>query len=567
MKIKKLQKLLIGIFALILIQMPIAAVNADTSEITIKEIASGLDYDYVYDYNDGLAKVEKAGKSGYIDRKGNLAIPLIFDYADPFSEGRSMVTLDGKTGYIDKTGEIVFSFEYVLYKPFKEGLAAVCNKQEGEPRSTTFSEWGFVDPTGKLVIPCEYDTALSFSEGLAAVRKDGKWGYIDKTGKVIIPFKYDRAADFSEGLALVSLWNRTSANLDNYGFIDKTGKVVVPLQYELANSFSEGLAGVKKDGKLGYIDTSGRVVIPFEYDSWHRPFNEGLAPVLKNGKWGYIDKTGKVVIPLIYSAAEAFSDGMAAVSIDGKKFGYIDKTGKLVIPYEYDHDRNMAFSEGLAQVSQADDQVRRLIETGDGTKWRTRVGFIDKTGRLVVPFDMYIMTPSYNEGMITMQKDDGKWLVLEISARITKDITATFGATRYVLNGEAFTQETMVYNDTAYLPAAYLARQLGLTANWDEASNITTLTSTGAAYPAGSGSSSVPTANPITRTIRATFGATQYILNGEQFDEQTLVCNDTAYLPAAYLARKLGLTVNWDAATNITTLTSKMVSNCIIKIN
>ena len=138
---------------------------------------------------------------------------------------------------------------------------------------------------------------------------------------------------------------------------------------------------------------------------------------------------------------------------------------------------------------------------------------------------------------------------------VTRTITATFGATRYTLNGEPFTQESIVYGGIAYLPAAYLATRLGLSARWDAATNITTLTSTGVRPP--SSSEAMPPANPVTRTITATFGGTRYILNDELLDEDTMVYNGVAYLPAAYLATKLGLTARWDAATNITTLTSK----------
>jgi hypothetical protein len=59
----------------------------------------------------------------------------------------------------------------------------------------------------------------------------------------------------------------------------------------------------------------------------------------------------------------------------------------------------------------------------------------------------------------------------------TKQITVIFGATKYFLDGEPFTTPTMLYNDAAYLPAAYLASKLGLTARWDRATNTTTLTS------------------------------------------------------------------------------------------
>jgi len=52
------------------------------------------------------------------------------------------------------------------------------------------------------------------------------------------------------------------------------------------------------------------------------------------------------------------------------EWGFIDKTGKLVIPLVYDWVWD--FSEGLAVV----------VQNG-------KCGFIDKTGEVVIPFGVY----------------------------------------------------------------------------------------------------------------------------------------------------------------------------------
>jgi len=80
---------------------------------------------------------------------------------------------------------------------------------------------------------------------------------------------------------------------------------------------------------------------------------------------------------------KGFSDGLAKVTVNGK-VGFIDATGKLVIPAKfYDAGR---FSEGLAPFENAHE------------KW----GYIDSTGRIVVPprFDWAI---PFEEGLALVQ--------------------------------------------------------------------------------------------------------------------------------------------------------------------
>lgn len=74
------------------------------------------------------------------------------------------------------------------------------------------------------------------------------------------------------------------------------------------------------------------------------------------------------------SRIEPFSDGLAPVYKYSRKegggsvlkAGFVDKTGKLVIPYEY--DSVWPFSDGCARVEK-----------------NSKYGFISKRGRVVVP--------------------------------------------------------------------------------------------------------------------------------------------------------------------------------------
>lgn len=281
------------------------------------------------------------------------------------------------------TGGQVAEYEQVL--PFSDGLARAVKGNEAEGY-----QFVYLDKTGAEVFSLDNECA-NFSDGLALVGTiDGrywKYGYIDTTGKVAIPLEYSSARDFSDGLALVA------RDRENYGYIDKNGAVVVPFgEYDETEDFSEGLARVTKYGedgskKCGFIDTTGAVAIPLEYDIAFS-FSEGLAVVGKRDAdgyewtWSFIDKTGTTVITLpqgyfVYSydlgaivGIDGFSDGLALVGIENVGCGYIDTTGAVVFTLPREYKRVGNFSDGLALVEK------------DG-----KLGFIDKTGTVVVPLE------------------------------------------------------------------------------------------------------------------------------------------------------------------------------------
>ncbi len=333
---------------------------------------AAVNYDYVGDFQDGMAIVNKGEKIGFIDKMGNEVIPCIYDYseyadyffreglafvrqgdkcffidkegkkpfdfkydsANNFSEGLAVVWKDGKCGYIDTKGnEIIALTDKQFYSDFSDGLAAV--SKDGK--------FGFIDKTGKLVIPFDFEQLEpeekpSFHEGLAAVGKNGKYGYIDKNGKEIVPFKFDSAFDFSEGMAVV-------AQNDKWGFVDKNGNIVIPCEYESANSFSEGYAVVSKDKKYFFIDKNGKKALPTISDNGIGSFHDGLASFNKYAdgdmKFGYIDKSGKEVVPCIYSGYGLdFSEGLAVVQKDGI-FGFVDKEGNSTFDIQSEEVKNV----------------------------------------------------------------------------------------------------------------------------------------------------------------------------------------------------------------------------------
>ena len=67
-------------------------------------VITEFEYDAVWDYNCGLAKVKKGDKYGYVNLQGELVIPLIYDMAWSFVNGKGLVRKGNRSHDIDKLG-------------------------------------------------------------------------------------------------------------------------------------------------------------------------------------------------------------------------------------------------------------------------------------------------------------------------------------------------------------------------------------------------------------------------------------------------------------------------------
>lgn len=240
-------------------------------------------------FHDGLARIGRNGKYGYMNIKGEEVIPCSYTDADDFSNGVARVRVDGKTKYIDVNGNDVPS-------PNTQSSGATNLQSSNEfTIKVVNGKYGYADTSGKIVIPCKYDGAKPFRNSYAAVEKyeyingapvmsdeyDPRWGVIDESGNVIIPFKYNFYYDaendiplFSEGVAIVQ--DKT----EKFGFFDKNGKRLTPCKYTVAQPFSNGVAYVEYKIKLGkqgnkvkyatlkgYVDANGK-------DTFSQPYSE-----------------------------------------------------------------------------------------------------------------------------------------------------------------------------------------------------------------------------------------------------------------------------------------------------
>lgn len=318
-------------------------------------------YDYIHDVGNGWKCVEQNEQWGCVDTNNNIIIPIT--YSNSFSFENGYITLQ-------KVDETKLFFDNTGRKIIPRQIAGKYKDigcfVNGVAVVTDANEYkGLINKKGELLLSCECETIADLKEGVAWCVKDGKYALIDRIGRKKIEVSLNFATDFYEGLSLVQ-------NNNGYGFIDTSGKFKVPCIYEDGSVFMNGYACMKKDGKWGMIDKTGKVVLDFKYDEQFY-YSEGLLGVKENNKCFYLDIYGKKKIVLKENIIDLarFSNGLAIVS-DSNKYGFIDKTGKVVIPLSYQQVTN--FVKGRAVYMLSKDSEERSVY---------KFGLLDKSGKKI----------------------------------------------------------------------------------------------------------------------------------------------------------------------------------------
>ncbi len=322
----------------------------------------------VQDQIHGFTPVSKAGKWGYLDASGKLAIPCEWDDAWRFSpEGYAVVTRSGfadsmsKRGIIDRSGKIIIQPEW-------DGAINFC--QEGLGMMRRGGSWALFHQSGRQITPPEI--RLDWNR---LAWKDRRWdlGVLPGVGEVWSPdgksSSDERAMAILQTSALLSQRDKFNYRLemqttrDGTGFLNAMGEWKYPPQRGRARPFHQGRAAIEKDGKWGFIDVTGKLVVNQEWDEV-KDFSGGYAAVLRGGKWGFVHEDGRLAVEPAWQMCGNAREDMAAVS-QNNRWGHVNlSTGQLTVPTQWDEVQ--PFHEGRAAV--------RL-----GQKW----GFVDTAGKVI----------------------------------------------------------------------------------------------------------------------------------------------------------------------------------------
>lgn len=196
--------------------------------------------------------------------------------------------------------------------------------------------------------------------------------------------------------------------------IDRNGTLVKNIHhpdYEAYAGFIDGVAVIRKwemgsglnwhdirfvNEKGDYIleQISGSVINAYVGDlkSNRRSFRKP-----SGFNYGYADQSGKIVIQPIYNEGASFSEGLAAVAKkegDKTKWGFIDLNGNVVIPFKFNNEPSV-FKEGLSVA----------------VKQNGRYVYINKSGEPVSP--EYRDATVFCNGIAWVQMLDGSFSLID----------------------------------------------------------------------------------------------------------------------------------------------------------
>ncbi len=205
--------------------------------------------DFVYEQvnllSDDVFTVKKGTNWLLLDKKCQFIKDLGDSYAfvGGFEQGLARISKNGKWGFLAVNGAEVVAPIYASTGCLGDGLFVYYNdKQEI-----------VIDKTGKILHD-DLDYAKSFVNQCALVDQNDKVGVMNPQGKIIVPFKYALVNEFFMGAYTVAELAGKKIIIDNQG-----KEYFATDKYASIESDTGNLFLVNQEGKkLGYIDKNGK---------------------------------------------------------------------------------------------------------------------------------------------------------------------------------------------------------------------------------------------------------------------------------------------------------------------
>ena len=282
------------------------------------EIVVDLKFDWLGYFRDGWAPYRLAGREGRIDQDGNI---LSDAAAQPSILSRKLgATVEGEPLYTDEAGTALLGTNHPKcldgrHLRFEQGRWTIMAADDRPAPDVAFeyvqlacigpsivkhdAKWGFISVDGKLLADRYFDRADAFHDGIATIGDKGLWAVMAEDGSLLLgPLKLAR------GVATSGTGEYSIEFEEGYRRLDKA------LVAELARN----------------PDALTRRLPP------RLPWSEGLAAQFdgKTSKWGFIDPARNFVISPQFDAVSSFNNGAAwAAFPDRREWCRIDKMGRI----------------------------------------------------------------------------------------------------------------------------------------------------------------------------------------------------------------------------------------------
>jgi hypothetical protein len=347
-------------------------------------------FDHVQQVQPGQdrAVVQRGGRWGAINGRGEIAVELKFDWLGYFRDGWAPYRLAGREGRIDRDGNILS--DGAVQPKISDPNVKLGAIVEGKPLLTDKAETALL---GTDHPKCPDGRHLRFEQG--------RWTIVtgDERPAPDIAFQY---------VGLVCAAPSIVKYDGNWGFISIDGKLVANRYFEQANAFHDGIATVRDNGLWAVIGEDGSYLLgpltlargftvsgtgafSIEFENGFRtldktllaelardpevltrrlplrlPWSEGVAALLddKAGKWGFVDASGKFVISPRFDAVSSFSRGFAwAAFPERREWCLIDKEGRVKPDAPCQCDQPLVIVEHYTRPSNIDcyDDGLRIV--------------------------------------------------------------------------------------------------------------------------------------------------------------------------------------------------------------
>jgi hypothetical protein len=219
-----------------------------------KDIVIEAEYNYAFEFKDGLALVKKDNLWGFIDGNNATVIPFTYDRCSEFSEGFALVIKDGKSGIVDIKGNIIVPAECSDVKVLKNGF---CTGKSGNYA---------LFMGGDRLTSYSYESLKAMSNGYFHFKLNGKYGVLDSLGNELIsarfittPYCYESRIE-SEGVYFAG----SITDSGDRSYFNSSGELTLNgEEYETDRIHYPTIYAGSKDGKTLVVNiATGEVLLP-----------------------------------------------------------------------------------------------------------------------------------------------------------------------------------------------------------------------------------------------------------------------------------------------------------------